>query len=77
MVVDLYRDITTHLGKYLSQVRPKIGAVRLADVPLSLLDTIHAAILNAWPAGEAESERVVVVNAYESRRAELLALSAH
>ena len=77
MATDLYRDIVTHLSKQMTQTRPKIGAVRLADVPLSLLDTVHAAILNAWPAGEAESERVVVVNAYESRRVELLAFSAH
>jgi hypothetical protein len=77
MAADLYRDIVTHLSKQMTQARPKIGAVRLADVPLSFLDTVHAAILNAWPAGEAESERVVVVNAYESRRAELIATAAH
>jgi hypothetical protein len=74
MLLDLYRDIAAHLGKRVSHERRRAGKVRLQDLPLALLDKTHAMAMRSWPAGEAESERVMVVNAYESRRDELRAL---
>jgi hypothetical protein len=74
MLVDLYRDIATHLGKRLAHERRHSGRVRLQDLPLALLDKTHATVMRSWPNSSAESERVTVVNAYETRRAELLAL---
>jgi hypothetical protein len=74
LAVDLYRDLATHFGPRLTHERHTIGPVRVADLAVGILDTSHAAILRAWPNGEAEPHRVAVVNAYERRRAELLAV---
>lgn len=77
MVDDLYSDLSTHLGKIIAHGKRHSTTLRLPDFPLALLDKVHAELLRQWPAtgnGEVEAARVAVVNAYESRRAELLAL---
>jgi hypothetical protein len=71
MLIDLYRDLATHLGKGVAQDRRRLPGIRLPDLPLSLLDTIHARVLSSWPNGDASERRLAVVNAYEQRRAEL------
>jgi hypothetical protein len=73
MLSDLYRDLSIHLGKGVAQERRRLPGIRLPDLPLSLLDTIHARVLSSWPNGDASERRVAVVNAYERRRAELAA----
>jgi hypothetical protein len=73
MLIDLYRYLAAHLGKAVAHERPRVRGVRLADLPLGLLDAVHAQILGAWPNGDAPARRVAVVNAYEQRRAELFA----
>lgn len=77
LIVNLYRDLTTHLAKDLGQATRqsrRTSTLRFADLPLGLLDATHAELLRAWPAADADAGRVSVINAYESRRAELLAL---
>ena len=77
MVTDLYRDLSIHLGKIVVHGKRRTSGLRLPDLPLTLLDKVHAELLRQWPTtgnGDAEAARVAVVNAYESRRTELLAL---
>jgi hypothetical protein len=73
MIADLYRDIATHLGPRVARERQPRGAIRLPDLPLGLLDAVHAHVMSVWPATAAEQSRVQVVNAYEQRRQELMA----
>ncbi|MGH2517437.1 MAG: hypothetical protein ACRDHP_17445 [Ktedonobacterales bacterium] len=72
MLLDLYRYLAIHLGKQVASERGSAGSARLRDLPLSLLDTVHTAVLRGWPASEAEQSRVSVVNAYETYRAQLV-----
>ncbi|MGZ3598983.1 MAG: hypothetical protein ACXVCO_02135 [Ktedonobacterales bacterium] len=77
MIDDLYRDLSVHLGKIISHGRHRTTTLRLPDFPLALLDKVHAELLRQWPTtgnGDVEAARVAVVNAYEARRTELLAL---
>jgi hypothetical protein len=74
MVIDLYRDIAVHLGKRIAHERRRAGNAPLRDLPLAVLDKTHAVVMRGWPNGSAEAERVAVVNAYETRRTELIAL---
>ncbi|HLZ24825.1 MAG TPA: hypothetical protein VKQ30_22115 [Ktedonobacterales bacterium] len=71
MLLDLYRYLVIHLGRQGISERAGAGPVRLADLPLSMLDTVHAAVLRVWPNGDADQVRVTVVNAYESYRKQL------
>lgn len=74
MLVDLYRDIALYLAtSFASSGNDDAGF----DLPQQLLDTIHKQIVKIWPAGESEQARVAVVKAYERRRDEILALTAH
>jgi hypothetical protein len=73
MVIDLYRDLAAHLGKTMVQERHPSGSVRPQDLPLSLLDAVHARLLAQWPSDAAPELRIAVVNAYDQRRAELAA----
>jgi hypothetical protein len=78
MAADLYRDIAEYLGPAAGRLRRRTASGRLPDVPLTLLDAVHAGIMRAWPAGTAESAaRVDVVNAYEAYRARLGAAVTH
>ncbi|HEX6820366.1 MAG TPA: hypothetical protein VF120_18455 [Ktedonobacterales bacterium] len=77
MLLDLYRDIATHLAPLAARQRPERGATRTADLLLGLLDHVHARVLRAWPDEGRESERVSLVNAYEARRKEVVALFDH
>jgi hypothetical protein len=74
MLDDLYRDIAVNLAKHVARERRQLHGVRLTDLPLTLLDKVHATVLRTWPMENAESVRVSVVNAYEARREQLLAL---
>ncbi len=77
MVDDLYSDLSTHLGKIIAHGKHYHTTLRLPDFPLALLDKVHAELLRQWPTtgnGEVEAARVAVVNTYERRRAELIAL---
>ena len=75
MLVDLYRDLSTHLGKQVAQERRRSKGMPLLDLTLQLLDAMHAAVMEAWPSeSEAQSQRAAVVAAYDQRRAELVAL---
>jgi hypothetical protein len=71
MLLDLYRYLAIHLGRQVASEHGGAGPVRLRDLPLSMLDTTHTAILHAWPEGEADQLRVMVVNAYEGYRKQL------
>lgn len=71
MLLDFYRYLTLHLGRQVASEHGSAGPVRLADLPLSMLDTVHTAVLRAWPNGEADQVRVTVVNAYEGYRKQL------
>ncbi len=75
MVVDLYRDLSIHLGKLTTHEHRLVAGVSATDLTLSLLDSVHASVMYDWQAGEADAHRVTAVNAYEARRAELVALS--
>lgn len=77
LLLDLYRDIATHLAPQAARLRSGRSATRTPDLLLSLLDQIHAKALRAWPEIGAESERVSLVNAYESRRKEIVILFDH
>lgn len=74
LLIDLYRDIATHLGPRVTRERRSSGPARLADLAQGLLDNVHTAALREWPNGDAGAERVDVVNAYEARRKELSVL---
>lgn len=71
MAADFYRDVVTHLGPLARRERSGNGAARIADMPLVLLDAVHAGIMRVWPSGSGDSYRVVVINAYEERRSQL------
>lgn len=71
MLLDLYRYLALHLGRQVASERGSAGPVRLPDLPLGMLDTVHAAVLRNWPESEAEQVRVTVVNAYERYRKQL------
>jgi hypothetical protein len=72
MAADLYRDLVEHLGPVVARARHRTAAVRLTDLPLSLLDATQAGIMRDWPATSGEGEaRVAVVNAYEQQRGRL------
>ncbi len=73
MLVDLYRDIAAHLGKEIGHERRRRSA-QLRDLPLAVLDKTQAVVMRSWPTGEAVQQRLTVVNTYETRRAELIAL---
>ena len=77
LLVDLYRDIGTHLAPLVARQRPDRSAIRPPDLLLGLLDHVHATVLRAWPAEGLESERVSLINAYESRRKEVVGLFGH
>lgn len=70
MASDLYRDIAEHLGPAVARVQRRSSRVRLADLPVSLLDDLQAQVMSDWGV-EAGSARVDVVNAYERQRARL------
>lgn len=72
MLLDLYRYLAIHLGRRVASEHGGGGPVRLPDLPLSMLDRTHTAVLRSWPEGEAEEVRVTVVNAYESYRKQLV-----
>jgi hypothetical protein len=75
MLVDLYRDLSTHLGKQVAQERRRIKGMPLLGLTLQLLDAVHAAVMQSWPSeSEAQGQRAAVVAAYDQRRAELVAL---
>jgi hypothetical protein len=75
MAGDLYRDIVEHLGPAVTRARHRATAVRLTDLPLSLLDAVQAGIMREWPASGVEGGgRVAVINAYEQHRGRLGAL---
>ena len=71
MLIDLYRYIAIHLGARVMRERRKSGAVRLTDLPLALLDRVHATALRSWPDDESNGVRATVVNAYEAYRKQL------
>lgn len=71
MITDLYRDFAIHLGPVASRERSGRKEARIADMPLVLLDAVHSSVLRNWPKDVGESSRLVVVNAYEARRAEM------
>lgn len=71
MLLDLYRYIAIHLGGRVVRERHRAGAVRLSDLPLILLDTVHASALRSWPDDDTNTVRVTVVNAYEAYRKQL------
>jgi hypothetical protein len=75
MLDDLYRYIAHHLARRVLRERHHGGVLRLPDLPVTLLDRVHATVLRLWPEGVADATRVSVVNAYEERRAELLKLT--
>ena len=77
MLADLYRDIATHLAPQAARQRSERGATRTADLLLGLLDQVHARALRAWPEERSESERVSLINVYEARRKEVVALFDH
>ncbi|HEU5348723.1 MAG TPA: hypothetical protein VFU63_08945 [Ktedonobacterales bacterium] len=72
MMADLYRDLAIHLGPLAIRERSGPGDARIADMPLMLLDTVHAGVMRSWPAGVDERSRVALVNAYEERRTQLI-----
>ena len=74
LLEDLYRDMAQYLGPRLAREKQRLPGVRLGDLALGFLDSVHAAVLRSWPEGEAAAERVAVINAYEARRKELSAL---
>ncbi|WIG57877.1 MAG: hypothetical protein OJF49_000622 [Ktedonobacterales bacterium] len=74
MLVDLYRDIATHLAPVVARERRRLNGARPGTLVLGILDTAHTAALRLWPANVAEERRVAVVNAYEVRHKELLLL---
>lgn len=72
MVIDLYRDLAEYLGPAIARAQHRTSAVRLPDLPLSLLDEIHALLLRTWIESPADGgARIEVVNAYERYRAVL------
>lgn len=71
MLIDLYRYIAIHLGRRVIRERRNGGAVRLRDLPLGLLDSVHASALRSWPDDDINGIRVTVVNAYEAYRKQL------
>jgi hypothetical protein len=74
LLLDLYRDIATHLAPLVAHQRAIRGPRRTPDLLLNLLDSVHVAALRSWPDGEMENGRVTLVNAYEARRKELATL---
>ncbi len=75
MALDLYRDLTIHLGKEMAQDR-HAPSDAVASAPLHLLDATHRQILARWPEIESPDHRARIVAAYDQRRAELAALLA-
>jgi hypothetical protein len=75
MVADFYRDLAIHLGPLAQREHSPRNAVRIADLPLVLLDAVHAGVMRGWPSGMGDKFRVEVVNAYEERRSELFGAS--
>jgi hypothetical protein len=71
MITDLYRDLAIHLGPVARHERSGRKEARIADMPLVLLDAVHASVIRDWPLGVGESMRLAIVNTYEARRAEL------
>ena len=71
MLIDLYRYIAVHLGRRVVRERRRSGTVKLLDLPLSLLDRVHATALRSWPEDDTSAVRVTVVNAYEAYRKQL------
>lgn len=71
MLADFYRDVATHLAPLTRRERVGRQGARIADMPLLLLDTVHAGAMRSWPKGSSESDRIKAVNAYEERRAQI------
>lgn len=71
MAADFYRDVVIHLGPLARRERSGNGTARIGDMPLILLDTVHAGIMRGWPSDVGESQRVAVINTYEERRSQL------
>lgn len=72
MVIDLYRDLAEHLGPAVARAQHRTSALRLPDLPLSLVDETHALLLRQWAEGTGDGRaRIEVVNAYERYRARL------
>lgn len=71
MAADFYRDVAVHLAPVARRERNGRHGVRIAEMPLMLLDAVHTGIMRTWPTDLAESDRVTIINAYEARRAEL------
>ncbi len=73
MVLDLYRDIATHLAPAVSHVRQQSGGVPLATLVLRLLDATHAQIAVVWGSNrQASPAWEEIEGTYRSRRAEIL-----
>ena len=73
MLLDLYRYIAVSLAKRVAHDQPRSGKVHIRDLPLNLLDSVHAAIMRQGIPGTAESDRITVINTYEQYRAQLAA----
>lgn len=73
MIADFYRDLAIHLGPLARRQRGSRGGTRVADMPLILLDAVHAGVMRTWPKGKGASDtyRIAVINAYEERRSQL------
>jgi hypothetical protein len=74
MLTDLYRDIAMYLAK---EVVDSGYDETMHHLPQQLLNTTHKLVLAIWPAGESETARMAVITAYERRRDEISALTAH
>ncbi len=69
MLADLYRDIAKYLAQEVTS--PGIDHLTLHDLPMQLLDTTHALVLQMWPAGETGNFRPALIKTYDGWRAEI------
>lgn len=71
MMSDLYRDIAVHLAPLARRERGGRGAIRIANLPLTLLDAVHTSVIRAWPQDVSDRYRLAIINAYEERRTQI------
>jgi hypothetical protein len=72
MAIDLFRDIAEYLAPAVERAKHRTSALRLPDLPVTLLDDVQAGLMRGWREVTAEAAaRVEVVNAYERYRQRL------
>lgn len=74
MLSDLYRDIARYLAQEVADISSEADSFVLSQLPLQLLDTVHALVLERWSAGESEKAQQAVIKAYEDWRGEIMAV---